>query len=199
MQPEENFVSPEEFMAEMARRGDATQDELAVAALDNIINNVPRAVIPEETFKTFLPYLRDGQVESNGVNLEAGWVDIAGNMMNEVTVVDTSNRVLFHVPPVLDVSLVDARVSMFQEGGIQQAMRDNQRLAHNMPVIAAEQLRRDLAEAGAKLINPENPFHKQQTERWKAIFQHYDGVSKPTKETTEESRDDGFELDLSED
>lgn len=131
-----------------------------------------RPSIPEDVFKhVFLPFFAGTPKEELKYKVDIGnWLAVAGNVFQEVDVVDPAGTVLFAVPPVMDRHANMPNQSE-EAGTIPSLMMTVEQLRMRSPRQAAAFMDRHLTNQATAMFNPNNilPFLR----RWNEIFVRY--------------------------
>lgn len=150
-------------------------------AYDSLVVNQTKQRIPENVFVAhFLPYF-SGQDLSQGRNVVAEWIGVAGSPMAEVEVVDQAGQVLYSVPPIYDTNILEianrqvghSMADIYQQYELRRA---------GVPAAANAYLNNNLADKSREIVKG----HIDETSvagRWNNIMTRY-GIQ-PTAEVNQ--------------
>lgn len=140
------------------------------------------AVLPESIFVNyFLPYFSGEMPITLADKVLTEWVSIAGTPTNEISIIDTTNKVLFKIPSLFDTSIIDVL-----KRGVGESMGDiftgYELRKNNIPSVANRFLNDSLADKAPSIIKQSTQLTNGE-KRWSEIFERY-GKGKGVASTT---------------
>lgn len=128
--------------------------------------------IPEQTFKDhFLPYFSGQANVSDNPDVLPMWVGIAGSPSSEVSVVDQSGNVLYDVPAIMDLSIIDS--SRRKLGESLSSIYSQYELHSNQLPVVGERYLVEAMERKTSTLFKESEQFTNNSKRWNNIFERY--------------------------
>lgn len=132
-----------------------------------------KARVPEETFKNyFLPYFSGQANISENADVLPTWVGIAGSPSAEVSIIDQAGNVLFDVPAIMDLSVIDT--SRRKLGESLANIYSQYELHSNQLPVVGERYLADAMNKKTPTLFKESEQYAQNSNRWNGIFERYD-------------------------
>lgn len=128
--------------------------------------------IPEQTFKDhFLPYFSGQANVSDNPDVLPMWVGIAGSPSSEVSVVDQSGNVLYDVPAIMDLSIIDSSRRKLGES-LSNIYSQYELHSNQLPVVGERYLVEAMERKTSTLFKESEQFTNN-SKRWNNIFERY--------------------------
>lgn len=131
-----------------------------------------KARIPEQIFKeAFLPYFSGQENTADNPDVLPMWVGIAGSPSSEVSVVDPSGNVIYDVPALMDLTIIDSSRRKLGES-LATIYSQYELHSNQLPVVGERYLANAMEKKTPTLFKPSEKF-AENAQRWNAIFDRY--------------------------
>ena len=134
--------------------------------------------VPEQTFKDhFLPYSSGQASVVDNPDVLPTWVGIAGSPSSEVSIIDQSGNVLYDVPAIMDLSIIDS--SRRKLGESLSSIYSQYELHSNQLPVVGERYLADAMGRKTPTMFKESEKFTENAGRWNNIFERY-GIKQQT-------------------
>lgn len=134
--------------------------------------------VPEQTFKDhFLPYFSGQASVVDNPDVLPTWVGIAGSPSSEVSIIDQSGNVLYDVPAIMDLSIIDS--SRRKLGESLSSIYSQYELHSNQLPVVGERYLADAMGRKTPTMFKESEKFTENAGRWNNIFERY-GIKQQT-------------------
>lgn len=150
--------------------------------------------LPESVFKeVFLPYFIGQKNFQDDEDMLQGWIGIAGNPMKSVDVYsDTTRKILFRVPPLADVSVINVITS--RGANLSNIFSNFELHSGQHPAAGRNYIYSALAEK-YKTLTQNSELHEEHLSQWNIILDYYN-LNTKTNDTTMINKNNSAEDDL---
>lgn len=154
-----------------------------------------KARVPEPVFKDhFLPYFSGTLSVNDNADVIPMWIGIAGSPSAEVSVVDATGNVLYDVPAIMDLTIINAAKHKLGES-LAEIYNQYDLHSSQLPVVGERFLADAIQKKTPTMFKPSEKF-TENTNRWNQIFDRYDLKHSPTSNKAEPKTKIEGDLDL---
>lgn len=134
--------------------------------------------VPEQTFKEhFLPYFSGQASVADNPDVLPTWVGIAGSPSSEVSIIDQSGNVLYDVPAIMDLSVIDSSRRKLGES-LANIYSQYELHSNQLPVVGERYLADAMGRKTPTMFKESEKF-TENAGRWNNIFERY-GIKQQT-------------------
>lgn len=134
--------------------------------------------VPEQTFKDhFLPYFSGQASVADNPDVLPTWVGIAGSPSSEVSIIDQSGNVLYDVPAIMDLSVIDSSRRKLGES-LANIYSQYELHSNQLPVVGERYLADAMGRKTPTMFKESEKF-TENAGRWNNIFERY-GIKQQT-------------------
>jgi hypothetical protein len=154
-----------------------------------------KARIPEQIFKdSFLPYFSGQASTADNPDVLPMWVGIAGSPSSEVSIVDSFGNVIYDVPALMDLTVIDSSRRKLGES-LSTIYSQYELHSNQLPVVGERYLADAMEKKTPTLFKPSEKF-AENTQRWNDIFDRYGIKVETMADNTKSLPTSGDDIDV---